>query len=271
MLGAIGTAVYRSRVDDAVPAAVPTEAAESARDTLGGALAASEQLAGPLAADLTDAAREAFTRGLQLAATLSALVVIGAAILALALLRQAQSDAEPGEQPDVEPDAPIVGGRSALGECHKGSRMLLKAAEVDVGETAPSVTERNAMSLMNYCVNASVAVSDMARARRFYESKLGLAEGVDQADGSRIYSCRDGTALHVYPSPTSAGNTSGTIATWYVDDLDRVVDELTAAGVTFERYDEPELQTDATGIHLLDDGGVAWFKDPDGNTFAIEQ
>jgi hypothetical protein len=27
----------------------------------------------------------------------------------------------------------------------------------------------------------------------------------------------------------------------------------------------------AGGIHLLDGGKVAWFKDPDGNTFAIEQ
>jgi hypothetical protein len=38
--------------------------------------------------------------------------------------------------------------------------------------------------------------------------------------------------------------------------------------VTFERYDEPQLETDENGIHTLGDGKVAWFKDPDGNTFA---
>lgn len=48
-----------------------------------------------------------------------------------------------------------------------------------------------------------------------------------------------------------------------------MVDELSANGVTFERYDETQLQTDTRGIHSLDDGKVAWFKDPDGNTFAI--
>jgi DHA2 family multidrug resistance protein-like MFS transporter len=40
ILGSIGTAVYRSEVAEAVPADVPTEAAEAARDTLGGAVAA---------------------------------------------------------------------------------------------------------------------------------------------------------------------------------------------------------------------------------------
>ena len=36
-------------------------------------------------------------------------------------------------------------------------------------------------------------------------------------------------------------------------------------------YDDPELQSDGEGIHVLDDGRVAWFRDPDGNTFAIEE
>lgn len=47
-------------------------------------------------------------------------------------------------------------------------------------------------------------------------------------------------------------------------------DALTANGVRFERYDEP-LRTDSRGIHTLADGKVAWFKDPDGNTFAVEE
>lgn len=48
-----------------------------------------------------------------------------------------------------------------------------------------------------------------------------------------------------------------------------MVDELTAAGVALERYDE--LETDAKGIHDTGYGKVAWFRDPDGNTFALEQ
>jgi DHA2 family multidrug resistance protein-like MFS transporter len=40
ILGVIGTAVYRGQVADAVPAGIPPQAADAARDTLGGAVAA---------------------------------------------------------------------------------------------------------------------------------------------------------------------------------------------------------------------------------------
>jgi catechol 2,3-dioxygenase-like lactoylglutathione lyase family enzyme len=123
--------------------------------------------------------------------------------------------------------------------------------------------------LGNARLTASIAVSDMDRARRFYEGKLGLSAIRDQSDGSRIYASGGGAGLHVYPSPASAGKTAGTLATWYVDDLESVVDELTANGVSFEQYDDPPIKTDERGI--AGDGTVAWFKDPDGNTLAIEQ
>jgi catechol 2,3-dioxygenase-like lactoylglutathione lyase family enzyme len=125
------------------------------------------------------------------------------------------------------------------------------------------------MSLSEYRLNASVAVSDMARAREFYEGRLGLASEGEGADGSRVYECGGDTALHVYPSPSRAGESTATMATWYVDDVDRVVDELVSNGVTFEHYDG--VTADAKGISPRAGGGkVAWFKDPDGNTFAIE-
>jgi catechol 2,3-dioxygenase-like lactoylglutathione lyase family enzyme len=127
------------------------------------------------------------------------------------------------------------------------------------------------MGLSSYEVSTSIAVSDMARAEAFYEGRLGLAGTVDPHDGSRRYACGQGTSLHVYESPANAGRTPATLATWYVTDLEQVVDELTSKGVAFERYDDPELPTDERGIHTLGDGKVAWFKDPDGNTFAIEQ
>ena len=61
------------------------------------------------------------------------------------------------------------------------------------------------------------------------------------------------------------------MATWYVTDLDQVVDELTTKGLDFEQYDDDSIQTNAKGIFESEDLRVAWFKDPDGNTFAIEQ
>jgi catechol 2,3-dioxygenase-like lactoylglutathione lyase family enzyme len=125
------------------------------------------------------------------------------------------------------------------------------------------------MSLSSYKLNVSIAVSDMARAEEFYEGKLGLPAVQAGADGSRIYSSGGDAALHVYPSPGRAGMSTATLATWYVDDVERVVDELTSNGVTFEHY--KELTTDEKGISPRAGGGkVAWFKEPDGNTFAVE-
>jgi catechol 2,3-dioxygenase-like lactoylglutathione lyase family enzyme len=125
------------------------------------------------------------------------------------------------------------------------------------------------MPLSDFRLNTSVAVSDMARAIEFYEGQLGLAAERTGADGSQVYGCGGGTALHVYPSPSRAGESTATLATWYVDDVERVVDELVANGVTFARYEG--LAADDRGISPRAGGGkVAWFTDPDGNTFAIE-
>lgn len=129
------------------------------------------------------------------------------------------------------------------------------------------------MALSDHPVQASIAVSDIRAAVAFYEGALGLralssGPSAAVADGSRVYASGGGPALHVYQSP-HAGETAATLATWHVDDLDRVVDELTAAGVTFVRYDG--LDHDAKGTTPRAGGGrIAWFQDPDGNTFALE-
>ncbi|GHF92716.1 MULTISPECIES: VOC family protein [Amycolatopsis] len=129
------------------------------------------------------------------------------------------------------------------------------------------------MPLSAHQVRASVAVSDIDRAVAFYEGKLGLralrsGPSAHIAGGSRTYGSGGGPALNVYQSVT-AGKSPATLATWYVDDLDEIVDELTAAGVEFTRYDQ--LEHDARGITARAGGGrIAWFRDPDGNTFAIE-
>jgi catechol 2,3-dioxygenase-like lactoylglutathione lyase family enzyme len=125
------------------------------------------------------------------------------------------------------------------------------------------------MGLSRFKLTASVAVTDMDRATQFYERKLGLSAVRVQADGSRVYTSGGDASLHVYPSPLHAGGSTATLATWYVDDVERVVDELSANGVSFEHYEE--VTADDKGISPRAGGGkVAWFKDPDGNTFAVE-
>jgi DHA2 family multidrug resistance protein-like MFS transporter len=107
VLGSIGTAVYRSEVAGAVPADVPPAAAEAARDTLGGAVAAAEELPDQLGAELLDAAREAFTQALQLTAITSAAIVVGVAIITAVVLRDVRKGSGPEGQP--EPGGAIAG------------------------------------------------------------------------------------------------------------------------------------------------------------------
>jgi catechol 2,3-dioxygenase-like lactoylglutathione lyase family enzyme len=78
--------------------------------------------------------------------------------------------------------------------------------------------------------------------------------------------------MHVYSSPEHAGKSTATLASWYVDDIERIVDGLTSKGVVFERYDEGPIVTDDKGVATFEGGArVAYFRDPDGNTLSIAQ
>jgi len=129
------------------------------------------------------------------------------------------------------------------------------------------------MALGDYPVRASIGVTDIRRAVAFYEGVLGLVserEGpsADIEGGARFYKAGQGTMLNVFETPT-AGGTRSTVATWYVDDIDAIVDQLSAAGAEFARYDA--FGQDERGIAPRAGGGrIAWVADPDGNTLAIE-
>jgi catechol 2,3-dioxygenase-like lactoylglutathione lyase family enzyme len=134
-----------------------------------------------------------------------------------------------------------------------------------------SDSEEARMGLSRYKVGAGLAVSDMDRARTFYEGKLGLRVSIDSPDNVQ-YRCAENSVFHIYLSPEHAGKSTATLASWGVDDIEKVVDELTRRGVTFEQYDEPGLKTDEKGIATFEgDAKVAYFKDPDGNTLSIAQ
>lgn len=127
------------------------------------------------------------------------------------------------------------------------------------------------MSLSKSRIAAVAAVSDLDRAREFYEGALGLRDTgeTDGPDDQRMYGCGEHTGLLVYQSPEHAGHSTATLGAWRVDDLDAEMVALRARGVEFERYDEPGLHTDANGVVEMDGAHVCWVKDPDGNTFAI--
>ena len=126
------------------------------------------------------------------------------------------------------------------------------------------------MGLSDCRVEAALAVSDLERARSFYEHQLGLTPAEEDEQGVR-YPCGQGTGVFVYLTPENAGKSPATLAGWFVDDLDRTMEELASRGVAFEQYDQPGLKTDERGVFEGDDFRAAWMKDPDGNTMALTE
>jgi DHA2 family multidrug resistance protein-like MFS transporter len=104
IFGSIGIAIYRGAMAGGIPAGVPVESAEAARDTLGGAVQVAGELPGRLGPELIDAAREAFIQGLHLTAAISAIGTIGLAIFVAVLLRQVRGSSQPEGQADLEPE-----------------------------------------------------------------------------------------------------------------------------------------------------------------------
>jgi catechol 2,3-dioxygenase-like lactoylglutathione lyase family enzyme len=117
--------------------------------------------------------------------------------------------------------------------------------------------------LRDTTATATLAVKDLARARKFYEGTLGL-KPVESGDAEvDIYSSGN-ARINVYRSQY-AGSNQATALTWAVgNDLENVVRDLKAKGVNFEHYDIPGLKHEGD-LHVNGDMKVAWFKDPDGN------
>jgi catechol 2,3-dioxygenase-like lactoylglutathione lyase family enzyme len=126
------------------------------------------------------------------------------------------------------------------------------------------------MGLSDSRVGALAAVSDLDRARHFYEAQLGLVPGEAEEQGV-TYPCADGTEIFVYLSPENAGKSPATVAGWFVEDLDGTMEELASRGVAFEQYDQPGLKTDERGVFDAGRFRAAWIKDPDGNTMALNE
>ena len=122
-----------------------------------------------------------------------------------------------------------------------------------------SLATRNAL--------ATVAVKDLAHARAFYEGTLGL-EPVEGDEGG-VQGYRAGSSTIIVYESAFAGTNQATSVTWPLgDDLEPIVRDLKAKGVTFEHYDMPNATHDGD-IHVFGRVRVAWFKDPDGNIFNL--
>lgn len=112
------------------------------------------------------------------------------------------------------------------------------------------------------------AVPDVAAAKTFYTDVLGLA-AVEQ-DGMLQLTMPGGATVLVYPTEDHVPAVF-TVLHLGVDDLGAAVDELTARGATWERYEG--FDQDERGIAAGDDRGpdIAWTTDPAGNIVSVMQ
>lgn len=100
--------------------------------------------------------------------------------------------------------------------------------------------------MQKFPMYAYIPAKDMARARKFYEEKVGLEPGAQVGDGM-TYEFARGTACFLYKTP-NAGTSKASQAFWQVQEIERVVAELKGHGAK-----------------------AAWFKDSEGNIMALIQ
>ena len=108
------------------------------------------------------------------------------------------------------------------------------------------------------------STNDIERAKEFYGSILGLE--VSEMNGMLDIKLGSGATVLAYPKENHEPATF-TILNFNVDDVDKAVDELSARGVKFERYED--FDQDEKGIARGEGPAIAWFKDPAGNILSV--
>jgi catechol 2,3-dioxygenase-like lactoylglutathione lyase family enzyme len=113
---------------------------------------------------------------------------------------------------------------------------------------------------------ATLPVKDLTAASEFYEGKLGLKRV--QSEEASVLNYKSGNSMILVYESQYAGTNQGTAATWAVEDVDALVRDLKSKGVTFERYEMPNVKHEGD-VHVFGKRRNAWAKDPDGNILSI--
>lgn len=117
-------------------------------------------------------------------------------------------------------------------------------------------------------VDPTIRVTNLERAKRFYEGSLGLKPVPFDAPGHARYDCGGGCHVVIYEG--AAPKADHTLATFEVSDIEATARDLRSKGVQFEEYDMPGLKT-VNGLVAIGPWRGGWFKDPDGNILAVGQ
>ena len=114
----------------------------------------------------------------------------------------------------------------------------------------------------------TLGVSNLTKAREFYEGTLGFAPGTEMMEQGVTYQSGSG-AFFIYTSEF-AGTNKATAMMFELpgDAFDAAVADLRSKGVTFQTFDAPGTEWD-DGVASMGDGDSVfksvWFEDPDGN------
>ena len=119
--------------------------------------------------------------------------------------------------------------------------------------------------LEQFATHATLAVSDIERAKTWYAQKLGLTPASEDPGGVRYES--GGGAFTLFPTPY-AGTAKNTVMEWTVDDVEKEVTELKSRGVSFDTFEMEGIEWSGD-IATMGDSKAAWFKDSEGNILAI--
>jgi catechol 2,3-dioxygenase-like lactoylglutathione lyase family enzyme len=122
--------------------------------------------------------------------------------------------------------------------------------------------------LANATVTTMLPVIDMARAREFYEGRLGLVPGGFRPDGKFVYRV-GGSTLALFPKPQGT-KAEHTAISFQVADIAATIAALKRAGVVFEDYDFPDFKT-VDHVCVLGAEKAAWFKDTEGNVLCLHE
>ncbi len=110
------------------------------------------------------------------------------------------------------------------------------------------------------------SVDDIPRAQQFYGETLGLK--VSEENGMLTLNLAGDRPTLVYPKDDHEP-ASFTILNFQVEDVEATVEALSERGVSLERYEGTELETDEKGVFRGGGPLIAWFKDPAGNVLSV--
>ena len=124
--------------------------------------------------------------------------------------------------------------------------------------------------LSQFPLYVDIPAADAIRARRWYEERLGLTP-LTEFQGVLLY-MSGGVPFYLYET-VAAGHATHTVASWIVEDIASLMEDLRFRGIDFENYDQGDSgPTTVNGVATGQDGALAaWFKDSEGNVLGLVQ